>query len=125
MTVEISQALIERRLIAYSGILTLVSQDIAAGTASVATLDRKGAATCKSPPLLFGFPHGPDGYAASETGSDWHREAAVGVGALGLGCWCLLDMPYTLLGGIMLRRTLIAAAATLPLIISTAAFRSG
>ena len=58
-------------------------------------------------------------------GSDWHREAAVGVGALGLGCWCLLEMPYTLLGGIMLRRTLTAAAATLPLILSTAAFRLG
>jgi hypothetical protein len=41
VTLEISQALIERRLIAYSGILTLVSQDIAAGTASVAALDRR------------------------------------------------------------------------------------
>jgi hypothetical protein len=37
--------------VAYSGIPALVSQDIAAGTASVATLDRKGAVTCKSPPL--------------------------------------------------------------------------
>jgi hypothetical protein len=36
--------------VAYSGIPALVS-DIAAGTASVATLDRKGAVACKSPPL--------------------------------------------------------------------------
>jgi len=35
--------------------LNLLSQDIAAGTASVATLDRKGAATLQSPPLPSRF----------------------------------------------------------------------
>jgi hypothetical protein len=45
-------------LICGSDILALVSQNIAAGTASVATLDRKGAVTHNRHRSRLGFPYG-------------------------------------------------------------------
>ena len=45
--------------IAYSDIPAFVSKDIAAGTASVATLDRKGAVPCNRHRSRLGFPCGP------------------------------------------------------------------
>jgi hypothetical protein len=47
--------------VAYSGILAFFAQDVAAGTASVATLDRKGAVTCNRRRSRLDFPRGPDG----------------------------------------------------------------